>query len=1072
MASAEAENLEQTPVRSFLPRRRRWRALLLVLSLIGLTAVWAWLVREDYASDFIDAELTKLELPAAYEIVSIGPQTQVLRNVVVGNADRPDLTIERVEVDLEYRFGVPSIGKVEVIKPRLFGTFQAGELSFGSLDPLLFGESEEEPGLPELNLKLVDARGQIAGDIGAIGFKAEGEGALNDGFSGILAVTAPGIEIQDCAVSQATLYGDLTTASGRPQFSGPVRLRGLDCASLEGGLQEADIAVQLAIDENLGGAGGELGLSASGLSFGSSAIPALNGNVQLTWREGVFVARHRLSGSELTSPYGRLAELSADGALRAGEGFDRIEWDSRIEAEQLALGRDISAQLDETGGALSGTLLEPLFAKFQRAIAGTGSGSSLAADLTLRQSSSSTSLVVPEARIHSASGETLVGLSRFSWSSSDDAPDRLRGNFVSQGAGMPQISGRMERQGDGELALRLQMQEYAAGESRLAIPELMVSQAANGNWRFAGGILADGAVPGGFVKGLRLPVSGAWSARDGLSLGQSCTDVRFDQASLSNVSLNRRSITICPNQGQALVEYGSSLRLAGNLNDFDLEGELSGSPFALQTQQVNLQYPGLMTAQNVDVQLGGDQQTARLTLANLEADLGDLISGKFDGGEVYLDAVPLDLVETSGQWTYEEGVLSLDQSKFRVLDREVEDRFAPLVARDAVLQLSENVITARARLRHPASDRVVSEVDIVHDLGSSSGNANIDVAQLAFDGALQPADLTVYADGVVALAIGYVNGSGWINWNETDITSGGSFSTEDFDFAAAFGPVENAKATIEFTDLLSLTTAPDQVLELGSINSGIEVFEGRITYSLTDGQFLSLKEARWPFMGGELLLRSVDLNLAAEEERRYIFEIIGLDAGTFIQEMEFGNLAAAGKFDGTLPIVFDSLGNGQIEEGLLISREPGGNLSYVGDLAYEDLGVMANFAFSALRSLNFNQMSITMNGRLTGEIITSIRFDGISQGEGTSSNFVTRQLAALPIRFNVNVRTQFLELSRLLRSTYDSTYLPDPCLNRDPAWRASRFFQTACRDEEEPLPEDIPLGELPIQPEESENAPL
>jgi len=190
---------------------------------------------------------------------------------------------------------------------------------------------------------------------------------------------------------------------------------------------------------------------------------------------------------------------------------------------------------------------------------------------------------------------------------------------------------------------------------------------------------------------------------------------------------------------------------------------------------------------------------------------------------------------------------------------------------------------------------------------------------------------------------------------------------------------------------------------------------------------LNVEDARWPFMGGELILRPVTLDYTETGGQRYIFELVGLDAAKFVAQMELTNLGATGRFDGTIPVIFDTIGNGRVEGGLLISRPPGGNVAYIGDLTYEDLGAMGNYAFQSLRSVDYSQMSVGLNGDLAGEILTSLEFDGISQGDGASQNFVTRQIAKLPIRFKVNVRSEnFYELSTVVRSFFDPEFLGNP----------------------------------------------
>jgi translocation and assembly module TamB len=312
---------------------------------------------------------------------------------------------------------------------------------------------------------------------------------------------------------------------------------------------------------------------------------------------------------------------------------------------------------------------------------------------------------------------------------------------------------------------------------------------------------------------------------------------------------------------------------------------------------------------------------------------------------------------------------------------------------------------------------------------------------------------------VIAFADGSVNGTGRIDWRGEEITSSGTFASDGLDFAAAFGPVRGLAGEVVFTDLLNLTTAPDQRLRIAAINPGIEVLEGTVQFELRDSTRLSLEDARFPFMGGELMMRPLVMDFGQPEERRYVFEIIGLDAATFVAQMELTNLGATGTFDGTVPIVFDADGNGRIEQGLLLSRAGGGNVAYIGELTYEDLGTMGNYAFSALRSLDYRQMSIGLNGNLAGEIITNFDFDGVRQGAGTSQNFVTRRLAKLPIRFKVNVRSEnFYELATMVRSFWDADYLGNPVDQGLLKAENGRFVP-------------VNPAKKPVQPHESESQP-
>lgn len=173
-------------------------------------------------------------------------------------------------------------------------------------------------------------------------------------------------------------------------------------------------------------------------------------------------------------------------------------------------------------------------------------------------------------------------------------------------------------------------------------------------------------------------------------------------------------------------------------------------------------------------------------------------------------------------------------------------------------------------------------------------------------------------------------------------------------------------------------------------------------------------------------MRPVDINIGVEEFRTYVMEIDGLEAARFIERMELSNLAATGVFDGVIPIVFDPDGNGRLVGGSLISRPPGGNLSYVGELTYEDMGLFANYAFQTLRDLQYERMEVDMDGPLTGELVTQVRFDGIRQGPTADRNFISRAIADLPIELRINIRAPFYKLITSIRALYDPASIRDP----------------------------------------------
>ncbi len=140
------------------PGRRVGYALVALAALVLIALTIAWFSRERIADDVIQGQLDQYDLPATYDIESIGPNRQVLRNIVVGDPADPDLTVARAMVDLRVRPWGTRFGRVTLEKPRLKGTLSEGGISFGTLDRVLFRDTGGEGGLPALDLKIIDGQ--------------------------------------------------------------------------------------------------------------------------------------------------------------------------------------------------------------------------------------------------------------------------------------------------------------------------------------------------------------------------------------------------------------------------------------------------------------------------------------------------------------------------------------------------------------------------------------------------------------------------------------------------------------------------------------------------------------------------------------------------------------------------------------------------------------------------------------------------------------------------------------------------------------------------------------------------
>lgn len=1017
---------EPLPLATPRAARRRLRAALLALAgLVLLALLYGWVTRKSIADNVIAGELERMDLPATYEVAAIGPDQQVIRNLVIGDPKRPDLTVEELRVSTRLRFGFPGIGRVTLVRPRLYGRVRGGRPSFGSLDKVLFTGGTAPFRLPDYDIAIEDGRARIDSDFGPVGVKIDGKGYLRDGFAGYAAAIAPKLSAEGCVGEGASIYGAISVQDEEPRFAGPIRVAGLTCADRGLSLGSTGLQADVTFARALDGADGKLELLTKNLRAPSARVGTLKGTSSFRYRNQVLNARYDLTGEAIAAKQAQARRLQVAGRLRTAQSLARFQVEGDVTGAGISGGAELDRVLAGAQQSAARTFAAPLLAQVRAGLARETRASALEGSFLARRSAEGLSVVVPRAALQGTSTQSLLAVSRVQVLARSRGLPTISGNFVTGGPGLPRISGRMERVADGSLVLQVQMPAYRAGDASLALPRLALRQARSGEIGFEGQVVASGDLPGGRTENLMVPIDGNW--RDGaLALWRTCPQVRFDRLAIANLTIDRRSLTLCPARGRPLVRVaGGNVSMAGGVAALDLSGRLGETSIRLASGAVGFAYPGIVTARAVDISLGPPATASRFRIANLQARADRDIAGTFDGSDVSLYAVPLDLREVRGDWRYAGGVLTLTGGSFRLEDREAVDRFQPVIARDASLSLKDNVINALALMREPASDRPIVLATIRHDLGSGRGKADLAVQDITFDDKLQPETLTRLALGVVANTRGTVRGQGAIAWNERGVTSTGAFTTDKLDFAAAFGPVQGVAGTIRFTDLLGLVTAPDQELRVASINPGIEVNDGVIRYALQPDMVIAVQGGTWPFVGGTLRLLPTRMAIGTDEVQNYTLDVTGAQAALFVQRLELANLNATGTFDGTLPLVFDQNG-GRIEGGLLRSRPPGGNVSYVGELTYKDLSAMANFAFDTLRSLDYRQMSIAMNGALEGEILTRLSFSGVSQGEGASKNFLTRRIGRLPIQFNVNLRAPFFQLVSSFKSLYDPAYVRDP----------------------------------------------
>ncbi|NTS63730.1 YdbH domain-containing protein [Sphingomonas sp. HHU CXW] len=1016
MSGERRQEQAQEQAASSPARRRRTRVLVAgsVLVVAGVGGVW--LSRVPIATRVIDRELARKGVRARYHVADLGLGRQRLTDVVIGDPARPDLVADWIETQTDVGFGGARLIAARAGHVRVRGRLVDGRLSLGALDRLLPRGDGGALTLPALDVSIADGGLRLETPFGIAGMSLSGRGRLDGGFRGRYAVAANRLARSDCAVLSLRAAGQLRS-TGRVgegvyglHLDGPARAERLACAgaSIDAPSIRADATVMLGA------------LARSRIDATIATGEARYADARAATLAGTLALRPGVAGSfdlplDLAATRVRQGQVSA---ARIGvSGKARVAPAGIGYAGQVAVrGGDLRALLPALRAG-EGTPVAPLVARAADAARRAARDVSAQAQLALVRTDAGVSITLDHAALTSASGARarLDAQPSLRWTATDGI--RGVGTLRVAGGGLPQLAARFAQAERGALTGSASLARYAADGAALALDRIRFD-ARGGAVRATAQATLSGPLADGRVDGLSVPLDLRW-ARGALLVNPTCTPVRFDALRVSTLRLDPTRLTLCP-AGAALVQVRGgradgtirlpATRLAGTIGSTPLRLNVAGADLSLGTRGFALR--------GVETRIGTPARQTRIDAARLTGTLvGNAIAGGFAGLSGQIANVPLLLGDGAGTWRFANGTLAV-QGALRVRDAADSARFNPMDARDVALTLQRGDIRATATLFEPTRSVKVADVAIDHRLSTGAGRAALTVPGITFGEGFQPELITPLTFGVIADVRGRVTGRGDIAWNADGVSSTGTFSTTDTALAAAFGPVEGLSGTIRFTDLLGLTSAPDQVATVRSINPGVPVTDGRITYQTLPNTRIKVTRGTWPFAGGTLTLEPTLLDFSSAQERRLTFRVAGMDAGAFLQQFDFDNLNATGTFDGVLPMIFDATG-GRIEGGRLTARAGGGGIAYVGELSEKNLGFWGNYAFQMLKSLTYRNLDIGMNGPLAGEMITDVRFAGIGQGAGARSNFLIRRLTKLPILFNIRVRAPFRGLIDSAASFYD-----------------------------------------------------
>ncbi|HET7281452.1 MAG TPA: YdbH domain-containing protein, partial [Sphingomicrobium sp.] len=857
----------------------------------------------------------------------------------------------------------------------------------------------------------------------------EGTGKLSGGFTGHAAIVSPRLVPGRCAGTNLHAYLAVAVTARRPGFEGPVTLDRFSCPVSRFEVASPRFDAKTSFNESFTSLNGSGRMAIATLVAGANGLANFTGDITYKGSIGDVAGRVKLSAQK-----SRLGTIFADvtyvtGGYRLGLREGIFALNGSFDTDSASLAPSMFAGVTQPLAAAAATPLGPIATQMAAAITRTarhfdidgairvvnfpGGGAARVNDAIIQGPAGA------HARLFGGSGVTYY------WPSGGL---RIDGTIEMAGGGLPQ--GRVSLSQphlDAPLSGRADLAPYAAANGqRLALAPIQFGPGPNGSTALSTIAQLDGPFPNGRVQALRLPISGHIGHAGSFAFGTSCVLVSFNALQMSTVQLGTTRLPVCP-IGGAIVSKGPGGRVvtAARFTAPVLNGRIGSSPLHVQAaggQLVDQRF----SFNSVAARLGRETSPIVFDAARLSGSISGNLHGDFSGAGGTIGKVPLQLSEAAGSWLFRSKALTINGAA-TVSDRAPDPRFYPLRTDDLHFVLAGDTVRATGSLKHPGTGTLVTDVSIEHRLSTGAGHALLDVPGLAFGPNFQPDALTRLTEGVVALVNGTVKGQGRIDWGAGGkVTSTGDFSTANMALAAPFGPVTGLSTNLHFTDLLGLQSAPHQVATVQSINPGILVNNGVISYQLLPHNLVRIERGEWPFMGGKLILHETVLNFGSPSAKRLTFELQGFDAKQFVDSLGFSGIELSGTFDGVLPMIFDENG-GRIVGGRLDSRPPGGELKYGGT---RPKALAAGVAFDLLQDIRFKSMIVRLDGDLAGEFATRLTIDGVSLGpsHGLVAGLVRRVFSQLPLRLNVNINGPFRALIQMAKAFKDPTQVIAPVM--------------------------------------------
>jgi len=845
------------------------RNLRLALAIVGVVVLAALLLlyaaRRIIAREALTAWLKSKGVPAEAQIQAIGP-AGVTGSIVIGDPQRPDLTIERAEIGYGL-FGF-EVRSVRLVRPIVRARLHDGQLSVGMLDPLIaqFRKAPPRPNAAQPQITVERGIVLLATDYAPVRIDADAE--LADG------------RLERLAARTA-----------------PTRLRG---KGFDVSLGQASLDARRVFDRV------DLNLDAPILAAQTPTLTAANARLRIkaagpyphfkTRRgDGAVVAHAELTGSRV----GVAGQTVRNGVATAALTGEARGWLDTLTLTGRAVG-NVRASGFDAGGGQGGGLEASGVAEDLRW--SRKSGDAVTARLAATASVASYTREALKVTNATGSARGPIGFDR-KGADLDLAVSALgRGAWTGLGTPIAQDS------------TEIAAVKRAAQGFRFAAPALAVRG-------------RDGHVHARLAQPVRLlpdrggaatltPAGVGWRlavAGGGLPKVDADNIRRFALAKDGGVATGKvkAALSIGPIE-RGVFDASGALRLGAGVS-FTADSCVRATAAKMEFGENDVEQVAgricptgrpLLTMNAGDWRITGRAEDVSLAVPFLQARVAH------GGGS-------LDLISRQAVLSAQAQVTAAEVS-----DAAPATRFRPVgVTGDA--KLAHDLWTSNLLIRDPAGRQLATAV-LTHKMASGEGQVQIDSGRLHFtEGGLQPPGLSPLAAAIGSPVEGEAMFTGGFRWKPGVITSSGVLEAPRLDFVSPAGAVKNMSGRMEFTSLAPLTAAPGQTLHADQVTTALGPATNlEIAFGLQP-ELVRVSGGQAAIGGGVVRIESLELPWAPGKPISGVVRLEGVQLHDLVEASPFGDkVELDAKVSGRIP--FTSEGEKvRVREGSLEAVQPG-----------------------------------------------------------------------------------------------------------------------------------------------------